>query len=417
MPQAKFVVVAGFVSRQEWPLPEDRDMTIGRDRRRSIPIMSRRVSRDHAKVATRKGITTIEDLGSKTGTLVNNKKIKQTVLRHGDRVKIGDVVFRFSSEEAQPPKEEAPAASRPLVISPKPASEPEEPGSEILQAGGDLAAPTFSERELALVGRTVADIRVIAPIAKGRRTVVYKGTHSARNRVVALKVLNREAARDAAVIRWFVNGVKRAAELKHEDMLVPMSGGRAGKLMYVFSAFMEKGNALNVFGARSGQDMAAIKRALEALVHVARALEYAQTQNVLHGGIRPEKILFDEKSRPKLLGLGFNNTCAAPGAVKTQEIVAYLSPEQVSGATEPTPATDVFSLGATFYYMLTGKKPRRDHRQRIASPKPINPAIPDSICRILEKMLMTDPAKRYPSYGQFIHDVRWALRGEAWPHA
>jgi len=66
---------------------------------------------------------------------------------------------------------------------------------------------------------------------------------------------------------------------------------------------------------------------------------------------------------------------------------------------------------------LTGKKPTRDHRQRIGSPKLINPAIPDSICRILEKMLMPDPAKRYPSYGQFIHDVRWALRGEAWPHA
>jgi len=417
MSQARLVVLAGFVSKQEWPLPEEGQMTIGRDRRRSIPIMSRRVSRDHARLTTQKGITTVQDLGSKTGTLVNNRKIRKTVLRHGDLVKIGDVVFRFRLEEAEPRSEEPPAASRPLVIPPKPAPEPKEPGSDIFPAASEISPLAFSEEELALVGRTVADIKVIAPIAKGRRTVVYKGTHSARNRVVALKVLNREAAQDPDAIRWFVTGVKSAADLKHEDMLVPMSGGRAGDLLYVFSAFMEKGNALNVFGSRDSGGMSGIKRALEALVHVARALEYAQTQNLFHLGIRPTKILFDEKSRPKLLGLGFDNTSAAPGAARTTDIVAYLAPEQVSGSDEPAATTDVFSLGATFYFMLTRKKPTRDHRQRIGSPKLINPAVPDSICRILEKMLMPDPAKRYPSYGQFIHDVRWALRGEAWPHA
>ena len=67
--------------------------------------------------------------------------------------------------------------------------------------------------------------------------------------------------------------------------------------------------------------------------------------------------------------------------------------------------------------MLTGRPPQRDRRQRIPSPKQVNRVIPDSICRIAEKMVAPDPEARYRSYGQLLHDLRWALRGEAWPHA
>ena len=77
----------------------------------------------------------------------------------------------------------------------------------------------------------------------------------------------------------------------------------------------------------------------------------------------------------------------------------------------------MYSLGAAFYYMLTGRRPERDRRQRVPSPKLANKAVPDSICRISERMLDPSPEARYRAYGQLLHDLRWALRGEAWPHA
>jgi len=180
---------------------------------------------------------------------------------------------------------------------------------------------------------------------------------------------------------------------------------------------MENGSALQRFSAAAEEGIPSVKRALEALVHATRALEFAHGSGVLHLGLRPSKILFDELRRAKVAGLGFDNSTSAAGAQITPDIETYLAPEQFNAKGKRTAETDIFSLGATFYYMLTGRHPQRDRRQRIPSPKHVNRVIPDSICRIAEKMMDPDPEGRYRSYGQLLHDLRWALRGEAWPHA
>jgi serine/threonine-protein kinase len=180
---------------------------------------------------------------------------------------------------------------------------------------------------------------------------------------------------------------------------------------------MDYGSVLQRFSTAVEDGIPAVKRALEALVHVTRALEFAHGSGVLHLGLRPSKILFNELRRAKLAGLGFDNSTLAAGAQMTPDIVTYLAPEQFGTKGKMTAATDIFSLGATFYYMLTGRHPQRDRRQRMPSPKQANRVIPDSICRITEKMVDPDPEGRYHSYGQLLHDLRWALRGEAWPHA
>ena len=256
---------------------------------------------------------------------------------------------------------------------------------------------------------------MIAPLAKGRRTLIFKGAQSAMNRIVAIKIVKPEAAKDIEIVRWFTVGTKASVKLRHEDTLTPLGGGRDKDIVHSFSPYMENGNAEQHFANAVHKGLASVKRSLEAVVHVARALEYGLSKKVLHLGLRPSKILFNEGWRPKLIGLGFYNTFTTPNTKTTPAIAAYLAPEQVSGSATPSFSTDIFALGATFYYMLTGNIPDRDHRQRIASPKQFNAAIPDSICRIIERMLAPEPKQRYASYGQLIHDLRWALRGEAWP--
>lgn len=415
MQEGTLRVVEGFMSKKLYVLPQDGSVyTLGRDRRRKIPIMSRRVSRDHAEIRFNNGTFIINDLGSKTGTQVNDKKIKSTVLRHNDLIRIGEVLFRFLMEEAN--EERKPVFESLVVLPPKPAEKPP-PVPEKESLPKEIAVPAFSEEERRILGTAVDGLKIIATLTKGRRTLIYKATQAVRNRVVAFKMLQPEFLKDSAVTQWFVNGTRKAAELRHEDTITPLGGGRQGDVLYSFIAFMENGNALEAFANAGSGGLASVKRALEALVHISRALEYAQTKNVLHLGVRPTKILFNEGRQAKLIGLGFDNSPSAPGAETTLEVGAYLAPEQVTGSAEVSRATDIFSLGATFYYMLTGLRPPRDHRQRIPSPKQQNRLVPDSICRIIEKMLMPDPERRYTAYGQLIHDVRWALRGEAWPHA
>jgi len=425
----KLKVIRGYVRSDEIALPQDRPFTIGRDSRRDLPIMSRKVSRNHARIEFKNGQYLITDLGSKAGTLVNDKKITTQTLRNKDVIRIADFRAEFVMEDerrTRPAAEAKPA--RPVIIKPKPASVEKSPSSAILppvaapqpEAAGAKPAvvePLFTEKDLAWVGQVIGDVRLIGAIAKGQRTVIYKGIHSAKNRVVALKMLASWAAVNPDVVRWFIEGAKRAGEFRHEDAVALLGGGRQRGVLFVYTAFMDGGSAIERFARVREEGLAGVKRALETVVHVARALEYAHSQGILHLGVRPTKILYDEKRFAKLNGLGFDNGPAAPGARRSPEIECYLAPEQRAGERNCTLATDIFGLGATFYYMLTGERPTLDPKGRIVSPRSVNPVVPDSICRIIEKMV--DPAveNRYRSYGHLLHDVRWALRGEVWPHS
>ena len=415
--QGKLKVVEGFVKDKLIVLPKEAAYLIGRDRICDMSVMSRRVDRKHARITCRNGAYALTDLETKTGTIVNRNKIATTVLRHNDMIQVGDIKMRFLLEDEEAPKAEtvaaAPAPPRPVVIPPKPAPVPvmdKEP-SEV-----DIAVPVFTPEELAVVGRTISGLKVIAALAKGRRTIIYKAIQSEHNRVVALRMLSPEAARNPAIVRWFIEGVQGAAEMRHEDTVSPLGGGRDGENFFSFAIFMENGSALERFADVKKAGVPAIKMALESLIHVVRALEFGQGKGRYHLGIRPTKIMQDEKRHAKLLGLGFDSTPWAPGASVTPQIESYRAPEQ-GGSTPPPPsaATDIYSLGATFYYMLTAHHPKRDRRGRVGVPKLLNPAVPDSICRIVEKMTDPEPDGRYRTYGQLLHDLRWALRGEAWP--
>jgi serine/threonine-protein kinase len=275
----------------------------------------------------------------------------------------------------------------------------------------------FTADELALIGRTIGGTKLITALARSRRTMIYKGTQASHNRVVAFKMLRPEAVAKREIVAWFISGAKRASGLRHEDIVGPLGGGSEEGVYFLTLPFMDSGSALERFSDATEEGIPAAKRALEALVHVTRALEFAHGSGVLHLGLRPSKILFSDQHHAKVTGLGFDNTTSAAGAEATQEIEIYLAPEQFGTKGDLKAETDIFSLGATFYYMLTGQPPQRDHRQRIPSPKEANRVIPDSICRIAEKMVAPDPQARYRSYGLLLHDLRWALRGEAWPHA
>ena len=417
--QGRLTVIQGTLPEKEYLLPLEGNFTIGRNRRMSLPILMRTISRKHAKISFQNDVYTISDLESKAGVLVNEHRIKTTILRHGDRIQIGRVKFRFSLQSPErPPPEREPrpplveVVQEPVVIAVVSEAPPPPPAES---EPGPAAGFPFTPEELARVGQTIGGTKLIAPLARSRRVMIYKGTQAKHNRVVAFKTLRPEAAANREIVDWFIRGARRSSELHHENVVAPLGGGKEDGVIFLYLPYMENGSALERFSTALEEGVPAAKRALEALVHVTRALEFAHGSATLHLGLRPSKILFNEMRRAKVVGLGFDNSPSAPGAQITPEVETYLAPEQSGTKGELTPETDIFSLGATFYYMLTGQPPQRDRRQRIPSPKQVNPVIPDSICRIAEKMVAPDPEARYRSYGQLIHDLRWALRGEAWP--
>lgn len=425
--RANLKVIQGFLRTKDNYLPTDEavEVVIGRDNKSTIPIMNRKVSRHHAKITYKTGgVYTIIDLESKAGTKINNKKVDNCVLRKNDEVQIGPVKFKFVLEDtdqkaANP--EPAKVPSQPVIIAPKPLIDapktaPAAPVAEKQKEPSTVfEGPIFTPEELSMVGETIAGVKIISAVGRGRRTLIYKGIQSEENRVVAFKILTPKAAENPEIVKWFIEGARKSGEVRHEEIVPLLGGGRQGKMVFVITLFMDAGDARRKFARAVADGVPSVKRALETLVHITRALEFAKGKGMVHLGIRPSKLLFGEKSKPKLNGMGFDNSIYAVGAERTADVEAYVAPDVLSGE-KLTASADIYGLGASFYYMLTSRRPQRDLRKRLPNAKDYNPAIPDSICRIVEKSTSPDPAERYPSYGQLLHDLRWALRGEAWPH-
>ena len=418
-------VEAGSQSGRTIRIDEGETVYMGRDKKNEYRIPSPQASKVHAKIENRSGSLVITDLESKNGTRVNGKEINAQPLRHDDIIEIARCRLRIIVERPAGPATGA-EDDEPLFGVPKPSAV--RPGLAHTPAVAGSGMPAFSEEEQGLIGQMIVDMKIISTLYAGRRSRVYKATQPKANRVVALTMIPFDLVGDRAVVKWFVGGARKAGKLRHEDIVPLLKAGNEGKVYYMATPLMEQGNAAHFFRpARSdrgatlmdkarhgGKRIALIKKALQSVIHMTRALEFALQKDVLHLGARPTKTLFNEYAIPRLSGLGFDNG-PGPGLPPEGEMLAYLPPEQQRAAGHVTHAADIYGLGGTFYYMLTGRAPQRSRGGRLKPVKELNPVVPDSLCRIVEKMLEQSPDDRYLSYGHLLHDLRWAMRGEAWP--
>jgi tetratricopeptide (TPR) repeat protein/predicted Ser/Thr protein kinase len=160
---------------------------------------------------------------------------------------------------------------------------------------------------------------------------------------------------------------------------------------------------------------------LELFQKVCEAVSYAHRNLVIHRDLKPSNIIIDENGQPKLLDFGIAKILDAPEDTPTLDRMLtpdYASPEQVRGDPQTT-ATDIYSLGAVLYKLLTGRGPRES---KLVPPSNVNPAIPQDVDYVLRKALREEPDERYASADAFADDVRAILElrpvaarsGERW---
>ena len=433
-------------------LDQDEPFYVGRDKKCDYQIASTRVSRLHCKFVGRRGSFCVEDLDSRQGTYVNGERVKSRALRSGDVVMVSGNRLRFevgdpdrigmasygaatsgekggsadaaASEKppvarAEPEKAtEGEAEGGFQVVAPSPAPSRDDEGETVLlrvvEPDWELGVFVFTARDRELMGRSFGPCRLIEPAGRGRRCVIFKSEHQETGRIVAVKLLRPTYRKNVSVKRWFVKGAQRAGKARHENVVRIISGGREGDDMYLVMEFMPC-NAFQRFRKVKEEGLEGVRRALQTVTQVTRALEFGYSeQRILHGGVRPSKILFNDAGRAKLTGLGFNNKTTGPKAPGGEDLAPYLAPEMLEDPGKVRRRTDIYALGASFYYMLTGDAPQRDAGNHAPSPKERNAQVPDSIVRITEKMLAPSAAGRYENYAHLLHDLRWALRGEVW---
>jgi streptogramin lyase len=247
-------------------------------------------------------------------------------------------------------------------------------------------------------GSTLAGYRLDALIARGGMGVVYRATHLALDRPVALKVIARQFADDEAFRDRFLRESRLAARLDH-PAVVP-----------VFDAREEDGELIVAMRLVTGGDLRKRIRdggplqpqeAIALLAQVGEALDAAHAAGIVHRDVKPHNILL-EGDRAFLTDFGLAKALGDSGVLSGASVVGtveYMSPEQWRGE-QVGPAADIYSLGCVLYESVTGVVPyaRRDGEAE--------PEMPQGLDTVIERAVAGDPSQRYATAGELIAAAR-----------
>ena len=272
-------------------------------------------------------------------------------------------------------------------------------------------------------GERFASCRIKRLISRGSMGMVYLARQPKLNRDVALKILLGSEYASEEQIRRFEREAQTVARLKHPN-IVPIYDIGVYKDKNFFSMEYVEGEPLSD-RIRSGR--LTVRESLEIAKQVGRGLQAAHEAGVIHRDIKPANILLDKKGKAMITDFGlakwidsntrFTRTGVAIGTP------SYMSPEQAYGAADINPLTDVYSLGAVLYEMVTFSPPftGSTHMEIIISvlnkyppsPRKLNPRINRDIEIIIEKSMEKEPSLRYKNAKDMTDDIQRFIDGEA----
>jgi serine/threonine protein kinase/DNA-binding beta-propeller fold protein YncE len=248
------------------------------------------------------------------------------------------------------------------------------------------------------IGSTLAGYRIEALIARGGMGVVYRATHLALDRPVALKVIARELADKDGFRERFLRESRLAARLDHPSV-VPIFDAREEDGELIVAMRLVEGGDLRQLIDREGPPAPA--RAIDLLAQVADALDAAHAAGIVHRDVKPHNILV-EGDRAYLSDFGLAKAVEDSGVLSGASVVGtveYMSPEQWRGE-GVGPAADVYSLGCVLYEALTGIVPYARQAEDT------EPEMPEGLDAVIERAVSKDPANRYPTASGLIEAAR-----------
>ena len=218
-------------------------------------------------------------------------------------------------------------------------------------------APPPSPSELA---KFFPQLEILELLGQGGMGVVYKARQPRLDRLVALKILPAETARDPAFAERFTREARALARLSHPNIVAVYDFGEVEGIYYFIMEYVDGVNLRQL--EQAGQ--LTPPQALKIVPVICEALQYAHDQGFVHRDIKPENILLDKQGRIKIADFGLAKLLSrAPqqaALTETQQIVGtphYMAPEQVESPQAVDHRADIYSLGVVFYEMLTGELP------------------------------------------------------------
>jgi serine/threonine-protein kinase len=269
----------------------------------------------------------------------------------------------------------------------------------------------------------IPGIQLLEKVGRGSQAIVYKGRQVSVDRIVAVKVLLSKSARDPEACRRFVQEAQSAGKLQHNNIVTAYAAGVSDGYPYCLQEFIDGTTVYDQMKA-AGRPYSE-KRALEIIIQIAEALAHAHSRGLIHRDVKPKNIMLTKEGVPKLadMGLARNISDAAPDEVgKAFGTPYYIAPEQVRGEAGLDFRADIYSLGATFYEMLTGRPPytaatpqqvmRKQVTGTLVPPDHINTKLSSGVSEVVEVMMGKRPQDRYKSTPDLLVDLRSVAAGE-----
>ncbi len=265
---------------------------------------------------------------------------------------------------------------------------------------------------------------LLEEVGRGGMGVVYKARQKGLDRAVAVKMILAGHLASPEHVRRFQAEAKAAGRVRHRNIVDIHEVGELYGRHYFVMEYVE-GTSL---AKRIASGPVDVQTAVRLVAEVARAVDHLHGQGIVHRDLKPSNILLDARDKPYLTDFGLAKVLVAGSADMTTTgailgTAPYMAPEQASGhSAEAAPASDVYSLGAIFYELLTGRPPFREQNpmdtliqvltREPVLPRQLNRSVPRPLELICLKCLSKSPHDRYESAGALADDLEHFLKGE-----
>lgn len=433
--KCELVISKGPDAEQRFEIAAEGELLLGRGEDCGVRLRDPSVSRHQCRICLEADRVTLIDLSSRWGTLVNGRSIKEGELKSGDHITLGDteIIILLSSladDTTLPPRtrptlDQEPTAEFPQPIftesftppllpkvakSPMPAKQKSPKSKSAAMVAQPQSPPSFHP-PTAVLDRQFGELNLESVIAIGWTGIVYASTDSQSGDKLAVKIFYPEVLPEGEPRDRFVRAMRTMINVRHDNLVRLHRAGSQRGVCYTVSEFIEGRSAAQLLAASNGAglDWPSVRHIARG---VASALQFAFQNNFVHRNVTPSNILIRESDQTVKLGdLALAKALIGANAfdvTRTNSILGqlpYLSPEQIEHAPGQNHLSDLYSLGASLYELLTGHPPFRGESasellRQITSCEPksiraLRPEVPADFEAIILRLLAKQPQDRF----------------------
>ena len=263
-------------------------------------------------------------------------------------------------------------------------------------------------------------------LGSGAGGAVYRAKQVSMNREVAIKLLHGRLAKNPEYLKRFVKEAHVAARCSHNNIVQAIDVGSAGGAHY-FVMELIQGKTIADF-LKGSKPIFEEKEATEIILQIAQALEHAARRSLVHRDIKPSNIMLTAEGVAKLADLGLAREATDQETIERERGLTigtpfYIAPEQIKGKDDIDSRADIYSLGATFYHMVTGRPPfeganvheviEKHLREPLTPPDHLNHKLSSGVGEVIEIMMAKECKGRYQKPEDLVIDLECLLNNEA----